>query len=165
MVVQRTLTPPVGVRSSHPQPFRSRSTLLRFFITGCSAVGSALGSGPRGRGFKSRHSDHKPVTKKCHRLISLSYRRKMEISMTCFQVCVLQGCPTVSRRLGFFVAAFPAQYCPHCGENRRVFRKIFPQTQKSQLSVFHTDSRDFCVFRRKSESIQFVFKFTVLYLL
>ena len=26
--------------------------------TGCSAVGSALGSGPRGRGFKSRHSDH-----------------------------------------------------------------------------------------------------------
>ena len=26
-------------------------------LTGCSAVGSALGSGPRGRGFKSRHSD------------------------------------------------------------------------------------------------------------
>ena len=25
--------------------------------TGCSAVGSALGSGPRGRVFKSRHSD------------------------------------------------------------------------------------------------------------
>ena len=25
----------------------------------CSAVGSALGSGPRGRGFESRHSDHK----------------------------------------------------------------------------------------------------------
>ena len=61
MVVQRTLTPPVGVRSSHPQPFRSRSTLLRFFITGCSAVGSALGSGPRGRGFESRHSDQKDV--------------------------------------------------------------------------------------------------------
>ena len=27
--------------------------------TGCSAVGSALGSGPRGRGFKSRHSDQR----------------------------------------------------------------------------------------------------------
>ena len=27
--------------------------------TGCSAVGSALGSGPRGHGFKSRHSDQK----------------------------------------------------------------------------------------------------------
>ena len=27
-------------------------------LTGCSAVGSALGSGPRGRGFKSPHSDH-----------------------------------------------------------------------------------------------------------
>ena len=27
-------------------------------LTGCSAVGSALGSGPRGPGFKSPHSDH-----------------------------------------------------------------------------------------------------------
>ena len=27
-------------------------------FSGCSADGSALGSGPRGRGFKSRHSDH-----------------------------------------------------------------------------------------------------------
>ena len=27
-------------------------------ITGCSAAGSALGSGPRGREFKSPHSDH-----------------------------------------------------------------------------------------------------------
>ena len=31
-------------------------------LTGCSAVGSALGSGPRGRGFKSPHSDHKTGT-------------------------------------------------------------------------------------------------------
>ena len=29
-------------------------------LTGCSAVGSALGSGPRGLGFESRHSDQKP---------------------------------------------------------------------------------------------------------
>src|SRR5699024_6497749 len=28
------------------------------FLSGCSADGSALGSGPRGRGFESRHSDH-----------------------------------------------------------------------------------------------------------
>ena len=28
-------------------------------VTGCSAVGSALGSGPRGRMFKSCHSDQK----------------------------------------------------------------------------------------------------------
>ena len=27
-------------------------------LSGCSADGSVLGSGPRGRGFKSRHSDH-----------------------------------------------------------------------------------------------------------
>ena len=31
-------------------------------LTGCSAVGSALGSGPRGRGFKSPHSDQKAVS-------------------------------------------------------------------------------------------------------
>lgn len=35
-------------------------------LTGCSAVGSALGSGPRGRGFESRHSDHKKLF---HRLV------------------------------------------------------------------------------------------------
>ena len=35
-------------------------------LSGCSAVGSALGSGPRGRGFESRHSDHKKLF---HRLV------------------------------------------------------------------------------------------------
>ena len=35
-------------------------------LTGCSAAGSALGSGPRGRGFESRHSDHKKLF---HRLV------------------------------------------------------------------------------------------------
>ena len=60
MVVQRTLTPPVGVRSSHPQPNRNRSSVVAaVFFSGCSADGSALGSGPRGRGFESRHSDQK----------------------------------------------------------------------------------------------------------
>ena len=33
----------------------------KLIISGCSADGSALGSGPRGRGFKSRHSDHKRI--------------------------------------------------------------------------------------------------------
>ena len=33
-------------------------------LTGCSAVGSALGSGPRGRGFKSPHSDQLRLLKK-----------------------------------------------------------------------------------------------------
>ena len=32
-------------------------------LSGCSADGSVLGSGPRGRGFKSRHSDHMKVLK------------------------------------------------------------------------------------------------------
>ena len=32
---------------------------LIYSISGCSAVGSALGLGPRCRGFESLHSDHK----------------------------------------------------------------------------------------------------------
>ena len=32
-------------------------------VSGCSAVGSALGSGPRGRGFDSRHSDQRSIRK------------------------------------------------------------------------------------------------------
>ena len=32
--------------------------LVKKHCSGCSAVGSALGSGPRGRMFKSCHSDH-----------------------------------------------------------------------------------------------------------
>ena len=42
MVVQRTLTPPVGVRSSHPQPLRSRSTLLRIFFRGVAQLVARL---------------------------------------------------------------------------------------------------------------------------
>ena len=34
-------------------------------LSGCSAAGSALGSGPRGRGFKSRHSDQKVEDHSC----------------------------------------------------------------------------------------------------
>ena len=37
---------------------RARAPIMER-LTGCSAAGSALGSGPRGRGFKSPHSDHK----------------------------------------------------------------------------------------------------------
>ena len=43
MVVRRTLTPFVGVRFSHPQPPQQQSCCG--FFSGCSAVGSALGSG------------------------------------------------------------------------------------------------------------------------
>ena len=56
MVVRRTLTPFVGVRFSHPQPPQQPSCCG--FFSGCSAVGSALGSGPRGRGFESRRDHH-----------------------------------------------------------------------------------------------------------
>ncbi len=40
---------------------RSATPLKNNIFSGCSADGSALGSGPRGRGFKSRHSDHKEL--------------------------------------------------------------------------------------------------------
>ena len=44
-----------------------------FFKNRCSADGSVLGSGPRGRGFKSRHSDHlKPLI---HKALSCVYQR------------------------------------------------------------------------------------------
>ncbi len=40
------------------KPRRSRYfPLFGGFFSGCSAVASALGSGPRGRGFKSRQPD------------------------------------------------------------------------------------------------------------
>lgn len=37
---------------------RQYNSILLISVPGCSAVGSVLGSGPRGREFKSRHSDH-----------------------------------------------------------------------------------------------------------
>ena len=36
---------------------RQYNSILLISVPGCSAVGSVLGSGPRGREFKSRHSD------------------------------------------------------------------------------------------------------------
>ena len=47
-------------------PNHRSSKVAADFFSGCSAVGSALGSGPRGRGFESRHSDHKKLF---HRLV------------------------------------------------------------------------------------------------
>ena len=38
---------------------RQYNSILLISVPGCSAVGSVLGSGPRGREFKSRHSDQK----------------------------------------------------------------------------------------------------------
>ena len=123
MVVQRTLTPPVGVRSSHPQPVRSRSTLLRFFITGCSAVGSALGSGPRGRGFESRHSDHEPVTKKMSQAYFFAVSLKNGDFANQFLDTVLQCCPTILGRFAHLDAHFSADFWNLAGEGAIFLRK------------------------------------------
>ena len=52
-----------GSIPSSPTKNAAAFVLLRFLYhsSGCSAVGSASGSGPEGRGFKSRHSDQKTV--------------------------------------------------------------------------------------------------------
>lgn len=42
MVVQRTLTPPVGVRSSHPQPVYRSSNMLRVFYRGVAQMVARL---------------------------------------------------------------------------------------------------------------------------
>jgi len=44
----------------------------------------------------------------------------MAISTSCFQGRILQGCPTVSLRLGFFVAVFP-QRCARIVEKMSAF--------------------------------------------
>ena len=36
----------------------NNKAVKKIFTSGCGTDGSALGSGPRGREFKSRHSDH-----------------------------------------------------------------------------------------------------------
>ena len=132
MVVQRTLTPPVGVRSSHPQPLRSRSTLLRFFITGCSAVGSALGSGPRGRGFESRHSDHKPVTKKMSQAYFFAVSSKIDDFANRFLNTVLQCCPPIFGRFAHPDAHF---FCR------------FLEFGRGVGNFFEKKQNDFCCFQ------------------
>ena len=60
-VARQTLTLFVRVRILLLQPeIAAARTLLLFFASGCSAAGSAPGSGPGSRGFKSRHSDQIP---------------------------------------------------------------------------------------------------------
>ena len=57
-MVKRQL-PKLNTRVRFPSPAPTHLPVLKENISGCSAVGSALGSGPRGRVFKSPHSDHK----------------------------------------------------------------------------------------------------------
>ena len=42
------------------------SAFIGAVLRGVAQFGSALGSGPRGRGFKSRRLDHQSSTKKLH---------------------------------------------------------------------------------------------------
>ena len=164
MVVQRTLTPPVGVRSSHPQPVRSRSTLLRFFITGCSAVGSALGSGPRGRGFESRHSDHKPVTKKMSQAYFFAVSLKNGDFANQFLDTVLQCCPTILGRFAHLDAHFSCRF-PEFGRGGGNFFEKKQNKSCCFQNVFNFPQpiscwlREFFVF---PGSFQFIFRFSIL---
>jgi len=83
----------------------------------------------------------------------------MAISTSCFQGRILQGCPTVLLRLGFFVAVFP-QRCARIVEKMSAFvdksQKRFGCFQK----VFNPGCRFstpiagiFAFFEEKSESL------------
>ncbi len=50
--------PKLNTRVRFPSPAPACLAMKPNRVSGCSAVGSALGSGPRGRVFKSPHSDH-----------------------------------------------------------------------------------------------------------
>ena len=58
MVARQTLTLFVWVRILVPQPKKPLAKTNGFIFRGVAQLGRALGSGPRGREFDSRHSDH-----------------------------------------------------------------------------------------------------------
>ena len=61
-------------------------TIKRCLIyPGVAKFGIALGSGPRGRGFKSRHSDHKEAIKKI-----LPKKTPIVSGFSCIQLAVFQ---------------------------------------------------------------------------
>ena len=94
-----------------------------FFFPGCSAVGSALGSGPRGRGFESRHSDHKPVTKKMSQAYFFAVSLKNGDFANQFLDTVLQCCPTILGRFAHLDAHFSADFWNLAGEGAIFLRK------------------------------------------
>ena len=139
-----------------------------FFFTGCSAVGSALGSGPRGRGFESRHSDHKPVTKKMSQAYFFVVTPKNgNFRQPIFWTLVLQCCPTILGRFAHLDSHFSADFWNLAGEGAIFLRKN--RINPAVFRMFSISSqpiscwlRGFFVF---FDSFQFVFKFSILYLL
>ena len=132
-------------------PNHRSSKVAADFFSGCSAVGSALGSGPRGRGFESRHSDHKKLF---HRLVkelfvfhgvtgfepTASPQRDTSSPVDC-----LRGCGRIRARLPHRALwTVPRQNSPRKNSQRanqqshsRIFLKIFPALlQKSAKSIF-----------------------------
>ncbi len=122
-------------------PNHRSSKVAADFFSGCSAVGSALGSGPRGRGFESRHSDHKKLF---HRLVkelfvfhgvtgfepTASPQRDTNSPVDC-----LRGCGRIRARLPHRALwTVPRQNSPRKNSQRanqqshsRIFLKIFPR--------------------------------------
>ena len=172
MVVQRTLTPPVGVRSSHPQPHRSSTAAAVFSFRGVAQLVArlvrdqeAVGSNPvtptkkpfvpypgtngffvlECRGFEqpvpaaagrksarwavcegageSRHSDHKPVTKKMSQAYFFAVSLKNGDFANQFLDTVLQCCPTILGRFAHLDAHFSADFWNLAGEGAIFLRK------------------------------------------
>ena len=110
-VARQTLTLFVRVRILLLQPKNSssvKSAAAIFFSTGCSAVGSAPGSGLGGRGFESRHSDHEKTVDFCRRSFAMplfmlgcrifgkgksyNYTHKIKLSDKTFYTCYNINC-------------------------------------------------------------------------
>ena len=122
-------------------PNHRSSKVAADFFSGCSAVGSALGSGPRGRGFESRHSDHKKLF---HRLVKelFVFHRVTGFEQPALataghkqSVDCLRGCGRIRARLPHRALwTVPRQNSPRKNSQRanqqshsRIFLKIFPR--------------------------------------
>ena len=81
------------------------------------------GSGPRGRGFESRHSDHKPVTKKMSQAYFFAVSSKNGDFANRFLDTVLQCCPTILGRFAHLDSHFSADFWNLAGEGAIFFEK------------------------------------------
>ena len=105
--------------------------------------------------------------KRCHRLFSLLYRWKLAVSTANFRVAFYKDVQRFSDCWTFLLPHLPAKFWIAAGE-----RAIFFEKNRINPAVFRMFSissqpiscwlRGFFVF---SDSFQFVFKFSILYLL
>ena len=117
--------------------------------------------------FKSGRHLHKPVTKKMSQAFFFAVSLKIGGFANLFLDTVLQCCPTILGRFAHLDAYFSADFWNLAGEGAIFLRKN--RINPAVFRMFSISSqpiscwlRGFFVF---SDSFQFVFKFSILYLL